>query len=297
MARLVPRSARRPRTAPRAALAWAAALSVVVAAVGWQGSEATAPPRVDVILSAADRAVVDSVRAAFGATLLAREAALAAVDSLTASEERRLRRSLNAAHVGAARRLGVAPVATDSALADAAGLVALDAAGPYYATRGRRGRLAPDAAVALEHIGQRFHERLAAAGLPPFRYVVSSTFRTAEHQDRLRGENANAARGRSSHEYGTTFDIAYRRYRPGKGGDALNRVPEALPTRVRLWLAAELGAAERAWARRAAVAHAGALEAELGRALIGLEDDGVLLALREVRQPCYHVTVARRLAD
>ena len=61
-------------------------------------------------------------------------------------------------------------------------------------------------------------------------------------------------------------------------------------------LATSLDVAEQLWAERAAVRHADALEAELGRALIDLEDEGVLLALREVRQPCFHVTVARRLA-
>ena len=279
-------------------LAWVAALSLGVLAVGAVGSNASEAGvlAVEASLSAGERAVVDSVRAAFSADLGRREAAFAAVDSLTDREARLLRRSRNAAHVRTARRLGVAPVPTDSALAFADGLVVLDGQGPYYAVQRGGKALAPDALAALDAIGARFHERLAQAGLPTFRYVVSSAFRTAEHQDRLRGVNANAARGRSSHEYGTTFDIAYRRYRAVPAGDALDRVPPSLPTRVRLWLAAELNAADRAWAERAAVVHAGRLEAELGRALIDLEDEGVVMTIREVRQPCYHVTVARPLA-
>ena len=298
-------SARRPvrptRRPARAVLAWTAALSLAVLAVGSVGSGPSEAGvlSVEASLSPADRVVVDSVRSAFSADLAAREAAFAAVDSLSDREARLLRRSRNAAHVGTARRLGVAPVATDSALAAVglgrSGLERLAGESPYYATRRGRPALAPDALAALDAIGERFQERLSERGLPAFRYVVSSAFRTAEHQDRLRGVNANAARGTSSHEFGTTFDIAYRRYRAVPAGDAMNRVPAGLPTRVRLWLAAELNAAERAWAERAAVAHAGRLEAELGRALVDLEDAGVLLALREVRQPCFHVTVAQRL--
>jgi ribosomal protein S25 len=37
------------------------------------------------------------------------------------------------------------------------------------------------------------------------------------------------------------------------------------------------------------------LTAALGRALNELEDEGVLVVVRERRQPVYHVTLARRL--
>ena len=276
-------------------------LSLMVAAVGWLGSSppASGPLSIEASLSAEERAAVDAVHAEFRRTLDAREAAFEAVDSLTARETGLLRRSLNRSHVSTARHLGVAPVPTDSALAFADGLAPLAEESPYYATKWGRNPLTPDAVAALDAIGERFHERLADAGLPPLRYVVSSTFRTAEHQDRLRGVNANAARGRSSHEFGTTFDIAYRRYRAGdesRGYAERPALPDVLPTLTQLWLASELDRAEAAWLDRMTERHAGRLEAELGRALIDLEDDGVLLALREVRQPCFHVTVARRLA-
>ena len=280
--------------------AFAFVLSLLVAAVGWLGSSPGGPALpVEATLTDAERAAVEAVRAEFRASLDAREAAFEAVDTLSAGEVRGLRRSLNAAHVSTARRLGVAPVPTDSALAFADGLLPLDDRSPYYATRWGRNPLTPDALAALDAIGGRFQAGLEAAGLPPYRFVVSSTFRTAEHQDRLRGVNANAARGRSSHEFGTTFDIAYRRYRPGPGArGSVERpaLPTELSTLTRLWLTAELDAAEDAWLERMAARHAVRLEALLGRALAGLEDEGALLALREVAQPCFHVTVADRLA-
>ncbi len=285
------------RRSPARAVAFlAVSLSFAVALIGWAGSSPSVagPLSVEDSLSPAERAAVAQVRQAFRASLDEREAAFAAADSLSPREIGMLRRSRNAAHVRAARQLGVAPVATDSALAFAGGLNRLDDASPYYATWGT-GPLSPDALAALDQIGERFQARLAEAGLPPARFVVSSAFRTAEHQDRLRGVNANAARGRSSHEYGTTFDLAYRRYRIGHGVVERPEMPAELSTLARLWLDAELDDSERAWADRVAVDYAGRYQAELGRALIDLEDQGVLLALREVRQPCFHVTVARRL--
>ena len=289
------------RSSARPVTALVVFLLLVAATVGWAGSSSSVavPLSVEASLSAEERAAVEQVRTQFAAALAEREAAVLAVDSLSVGEIRLLRRSLNRAHVGAAKRLGVAPVPTDSALAFADGLAPLDEASPYYTTKWGRNPLTPDALAALDAIGERFHERLAEAGLPPFRYVLSSTFRTAEHQDRLRGVNANAARGRSSHEFGTTFDIAYKRYHfnaeAGYGFVERPAMPEALSTLARLWLAAELDATERTWGERVAAEHADRLEAVLGRALIDLEDDGVLLALREVGQPCFHVTVARHL--
>ena len=282
-------------------LAWAAGLSLVAASFGWMGSAPSLrdPISIEAGLSPRERVVVDSVRTAFAGTLAEQEAAFAAVDSLSGREIGRLRRALNRDHVRAARRLGIAPVATDSALAARLDALALQPVTPdsrYYTTRWNVGRLTPDALAALDAIGDRFHQRLAAAGLPTVRFVISSTFRTAEHQDRLRGVNANATRSTSSHEYGTTFDLAYRRYDPVLRGRTLDRVPASLPTLTRLWLASELAATERDRATRWASDYAGLYEAELGRALAELEDEGVLLALREVAQPCFHITVARRQA-
>ena len=290
------------RSSARTVAALAVSVALVVAVVGWAGSSPSVavPLSIEASLSEAERVAVEQVRAEFAASLAAREADVEAVDTLSVGETRQLRRSLNRAHVSTASRLGVAPVPTDSALAVADGLRPLDDQSPFYTTRWRTGPLTPDALGALDAIGERFHDRLAEAGLPPFRFVVSSAFRTAEHQDRLRGVNANAARGRSSHEYGTTFDLAYKRYQfdgdAGYGTVERPEMPTALSTLARLWLEAELDAEERAWGERMAVAHADRLEALLGRALIDLEDDGVLLALREVAQPCFHVTVARPLA-
>ena len=120
---------------------------------------------------------------------------------------------------------------------------------------------------------------------------MSSLLRSAEDQAELRGVNVNAAAGRSSHEYGTTYDITYRRYTPQPGRDAPS-VPEAIPTYLRSSVASALASRRDAAFERFAAEYPARLDAVLGRSLIGLEDDGVLLTVRELGQPVYHTTVA-----
>jgi hypothetical protein len=61
----------------------------------------------------------------------------------------------------------------------------------------------------LEELGRRFHARLHEHGLPLFRFDITSVLRTEEQQEALRRRNRNASCITSSHEFGTTFDIAY----------------------------------------------------------------------------------------
>ena len=63
-------------------------------------------------------------------------------------------------------------------------------------------------------LGRRFQERLAEMRLPPYRLEITSAYRTAERQARLRRSNANAAAGVSSHEFGTTVDLSYAAFAP-----------------------------------------------------------------------------------
>lgn len=245
------------------------------------------------------RRVVEAERARFAAYLDEREAPFRALPTLDARAEALLRRTRNADHVARARTLGVPPVARRAdalAQARARGLVELRD-GPYYAVA-RLTYSVPfvtlDAAAALDSIGVRFQAHLARHGLPPYRFVVTSVLRTQEDQARLRGVNVNAARGTSSHEFGTTFDLHYRRF--VYGGDARAEVAEALGPLPYAFLydefARELEAHYADLGRR----YLSRIGAALGRALIELENEGVLLALRERQQPVYHVTVARRLA-
>lgn len=223
------------------------------------------------------------------------------VPLLTDDETADLRRSRNARHVELAERYGVAepPVtrAGIDSLVASAGLVELPAGPGYVAWDGEHSDpyLTPGAAASLDSIAARFGERLDLLGLPRVQFTVSSVLRSDQDQDELRGVNANAAAGRSSHSYATTYDITYRRY--AWAGDAPPPPPplDGVPRLTRELLADHLDAQRAAAFERFTEEYPSRYDALLGRALIELEDAGVLAVVRERRQPVYHVTVATRL--
>ena len=137
----------------------------------------------------------------------------------------------------------------------------------------------------LEEVGQRFQAELAEAGLPPYRFAVSSALRTADLQDDLQQSNRNATTGRSSHEYGASVDIVYTRYALWPtAGDTLT-VPfsdAATPAAQRL--------ATR-WADDLAGTYDDRLFGALARVLGRMQDEGRLLVLLEDEQPVFHITI------
>lgn len=72
--------------------------------------------------------------------------------------------------------------------------------------------LTPEAKDLLNIIGKRFQANLKKAGMPRYKYQLSSLLRTVEFQRDLAGTDVNAVPDLSAHYYGTTFDIAYDRY-------------------------------------------------------------------------------------
>ena len=114
--------------------------------------------------------------------------------------------------------------------------------------------------------------------------------RTAENQQDLRKINPNAARGVSTHEFGTTVDIVYHKY------SYLSRPEEALPGTYYAFLDERLepirvltyeGLGMRYWQE---------LQGILGRVLIELQEEGLVKVTLEREQPVFHITVAQRLA-
>lgn len=282
------REGRRTRTRP----VRLAAFVVLAAAVAWAGWLAR---RVQQGV-AATYAAQDSVAAAAAA-------AFERVPLLTDDEIALLRRSRNARHVETAEALGVEPPATRAevdSLVGALGLVRVQTNRLYTVLPARSSvpYLTPSAAASLDSIAVRFRARLAAAGLPPFRFSVSSGWRTSADQAALRGRNVNAAAGHSSHEYATTYDITYNPTRYSPAPDALPpppRVDPRVPGFLRGAVRAGVVEEQRAALDRLAADYPSRLTAALGRALIELEDEGVLITVRERLQPVYHTTVARPL--
>ena len=70
---------------------------------------------------------------------------------------------------------------------------------------------APGAAALLDTIGQNFLDSLTSKGLNPNRIIVTSVLRTEKDVKRLRRRNTNAS-SNSTHAYGTTFDISWKRF-------------------------------------------------------------------------------------
>ncbi len=248
---------------------------------------------------------VEAMDDALAAWVREAEAAMESVDLLSDSEIATLRRSRNARHVRLAQEFGIGPPDTRAhadSLAQRFDLVAIETDSLYTVLPGQYSLplLTPSAAASLDSVAVRFRDRLAARGLPPFRFAVSSVWRTGADQAALRGVNANAAASRSSHEYATTYDITYNPTRYSPAPDALRPPPPVdarVPGFLRPAVQARLVEAERQALDRLAADYPSRLTALLGRALIELEDEGVLVVVRERRQPVFHVTLARRLVQ
>jgi hypothetical protein len=205
------------------------------------------------------------------------------VKALSMVEKVKLRRDANAEQIAVARRLGLRPHNLEDAiarkklveLADSTALWALhdfDFSVPY---------VTPSTHVLLTEIAQRFQTRLDSAAVPRFRIVITSALRTPEKQAALRRVNSNASRVESAHEFGTTVDIAYRRF--AAPYDVASIPSDTVQTLVDSVLVkqANLRSAE--------------LQAVLGRVLLEMKQEGKVMVMMEKRQTVYHITVARHL--
>lgn len=163
---------------------------------------------------------------------------------------------LNDAQLVAARRLGVAPVATREDLEKRKGkLIHLKDTRYYHIDPMHHSApyLVPDAADFLTALGERWQEYHGTNS----RFIVTSCLRTEKDVKRLRRGNVNATK-ESCHRYGTTFDITYVRF------DRHGRVRD------------------------------GKLKEDLARALLDMKDAGHCYVKYEYRQSCFHVTVRPR---
>lgn len=238
-------------------------------------------------------AATDSRAAAAQAELDARlaeaEAAVQRLPGLIGSIRSDMRRHLNAAHVAAAQGAGVGPV-RDSAhaarLLSTGALVELPDSSQWWVLRELNQSLpyvTPRTQDVLEEIGRRFHERLEQHGLPLFRLDVTSILRTAEQQAALRRRNPNASATTSSHEFGTTFDVAYLSFAAPQAIADPSTGP--LPPHLRDRAMVQLDTLGTRYAPH--------LEGELGAVLQQMQREGILMTLRERSQPVYHTTVVR----
>lgn len=243
----------------------------------------------------------DATESAFARELTRVQARVDSIDAifqplplLRPGAEAALRRFDNDAQLVAARRLGIGantPRSSLDHLAAEGRMARLDDSTGHWVVRKldhSSPYLTGDAAAALREIAQRFQRALARAGLPAYRLEVTSALRSAEDQAALRRTNANAAAGESTHQYGTTFDVAYSAFAPPVEPVIQPSIPEAAWLEPHLaWVAGKL--AETVAARRSRE-----LMAILGNVLLEMQGEGKIMVTLERLQPVYHMTVARR---
>ena len=220
------------------------------------------------------------------------ESALRPVALLTTAQARAFDRYRNDDHLVVARRLGVPqPVTTEARqrLLAEGKLVPLDDS-PFWTVRDldySTPLATPDVVELLTEIGDRFQTRLSTRGLPPLRLEVTSVLRTAEDQANLRRVNRNATRGESTHQYGTTVDLAYSSFR-APAEPVLDFDTDGVT-----WLEPYLRRVEDAATETGAARMSRELQAELSVVLREMQAEGKVMVTMEVRQPVFHITVAR----
>ena len=215
------------------------------------------------------------------------------VPLLTGAEEGALRRYGNEVHLARARALGARPADTTQlrALRAAGRLVAVEDSTPLWAVRELDHSIplvTPDTHALLTRIARQFQERLTEVGLPRYRVEVTSVLRTAESQADLRQSNPNAAAGASTHEFGTTLDLAYSSF-AAPADPELDIDVSAAP-----WLESRIDQFARALLEAAAARKSRELQAILGKILLELQQSGDVLVTLERQQPVFHITLGRR---
>lgn len=121
---------------------------------------------------------------------------------------------LNALHLNAAQRIGVASVASRDEAEHLKKKLVHIVGNENYAVDSLTHSipyLVPRAETLLTDIGANFLDSLTAKGLNPYRVVVTSVLRTQHDVKRLRKRNINAS-DNSAHAHGTTFDVSWKRF-------------------------------------------------------------------------------------
>jgi hypothetical protein len=209
-------------------------------------------------------------------------------DFATPLRELKLRTFLFPAHIDAAMKSGMKPVDIDDSVPElirSGKLVKLtkkdDSLYYFYNVREKYRVLTPRAACGLAVLTERFQQNITTRmKLPQVKIALSSLLRPVAYQAGLRATNVNATEV-TTHSYGVSFDIFFDDYfvalpRPA----ATNAISSAILELVRTKMGFLLGDALREQFRSV-----------LMETLIQLQDEGILYAILERNQHCYHVTI------
>lgn len=129
---------------------------------------------------------------------------------------------LNDRHLKAARQWGIRPVQSDADFERERGKLSEIRSGRYYEVDRLTHSipyLVPRAGELLAEIGRNFRDSLDSKGLDDCKIIVTSVLRTTASVKKLRKKNLNAS-ANSAHVFGTTFDVAYARFKGAEKADA-----------------------------------------------------------------------------
>ena len=254
-------------------------------ALGWREREKRVPPRPPDAITSPALDTLDSRTRRLRASLERLRPPLPEEENVL----RRPRTPRYSEHLDWADSLGVQPLGSERELGQllASGRLVPLVDNEYYVVRmltHSKPFITPELREDLAETGRRFQAELAQAGLPPYRFTISSALRTADLQRDLGRRNRNAASGTSSHEYGASVDIVTFRYAYTPAADDSIAVPYPDPhvDRANRLLVDIFDEAARArWDH---------LFGALARSLGSMQRDDRLLVLLEAEQPVFHVT-------
>ncbi len=208
----------------------------------------------------------------------------------TPAREKRLRKFLLKAHLKAAKKYGTPSVRNDDDIKklEARGKLIKLESDPelfyyFYNVREKYRYLTPMAARGLEIVTQRLQENLQRIGdLPVVKIAISSATRPRDYQKGLTKRNINASI-ESTHYYGTSFDIFFDDFyisfpEPYTDNSTSKKLQEQFKRRFGFLIGDAL--------RRQ-------FHSILMETLIQLQDEGILYAILERKQHCYHVTIIK----
>lgn len=121
---------------------------------------------------------------------------------------------LNSKQLAVAQAIGIEPIASREEAEEMTDRLTLIENNGHYSVDSLTHSipyLIPGAAALLDTIGRNFLDSLAHKGLNPNKIIVTSVLRTQHDVKRLRRRNSNAS-ANSTHAYGTTFDISWKRF-------------------------------------------------------------------------------------
>ena len=208
-------------------------------------------------------------------------------DYVTPDRERDLRKHLLKDHLLAAEKAGVPAIQSDedlSARVKAGLLISADSDGEkpyfYYNVPKKYRFFTKKTVEGLSVLSNRFQKvlRAKAPSLPLVKFAISSATRPAQYQQNLRNVNANAS-FISSHSYALSFDIFYDSFFVDLPLEEVKDSSGAL-NELRRKSGFLLGEAMRRQ-----------LRAMLAETLLQLQNEGILYAIWEKNQRCYHVTI------